>query len=139
MVFLGLGIDVPPNSTIADLMGSGSGFFLSAMMSSAIVGSLKFGAFGIGRETDSVWRTTGFGIDAGADFFSSRENSSDEAAVFSRIGFTDPVFGVGGTAADSGAADETGGSGAGADADVLPAGRISSIIFGAAPVGVIGL
>ena len=102
-----------------------------------IVGTLKFGAFNIGRGMDSVWRTTGFGTGAAGDggavlLVLIRENSSNEAA-FAGVG-----VGVDGMGADFGIATEVAvseiGAGAGVDVGINSAigGRISSKTLGAA-------
>jgi len=54
-VGVAFGNGIPPNSITADAVGiDPKPFLFPPMISSAIVGILKFGAFNIGCETDSV-------------------------------------------------------------------------------------
>lgn len=57
------GVGSEPNSTTADLTGNGLTSFFTPIIFSAIVGTRKFGALGIGRRTDSVWSMVGFGTE----------------------------------------------------------------------------
>lgn len=127
------GVGTPPISMTAGAVGSGTVAFSPPITFSAIVGILKFGAFGMGRETDSVWRTIGLrdgAGDEGGTGFLRFANSSSEGG-FSETILVGSFFGGGGIADGRGAPEGTIGNGAGTGGDIFAAGRISSIIFGA--------
>ena len=117
------GIDALPNSTTAGLAGRGTEAFFAPMTSSAFAGIRKFGAFSIGRGTDSVWRTKGFRAVALSPCFVGAVGGG--TGVEGRCG-----VGVG-TAADF-VSGSFAGRGALTEACAFATGRISSIIVGAA-------
>ena len=139
----GFGIGILPNSTTADLIGSGSGPFRPPMMFSAVVGTLKFGAFGIGTEEALIWRMKGFGAGAGVGagdamgtgFFPIPENSSSDGVIFSVISFADSCFEADGTITEIFVAGAVKGTGIGVEMGTLETAWISSRTFGAGATG----
>jgi hypothetical protein len=112
-----------PNSTTAGL-GTGTESFFEPIISSAIVGILKFGAFNIGRGTDSVWKITGLIIDEPPFSFAGC-GDMEERGVFVDEGCCG-VDGAGGTAATGSFA----GGGEATEICAFGAGRTSSNILG---------
>ena len=138
-VAAGRGAGNEPNSTTADLVATGAGFFCAVITSSAIAGIWKLGALSIGRGMDSDCSMTGFGgIGAEAGF-----------TVAFLIGCAGAMDGDAGLCVGEGTAafwifarraEKVGTErGFGADGPIgafmLTAGFISWTIFGAAAIG----
>jgi len=130
-----LGAGAAPNSTTAGAVGSGLDT-RPLMTFSALVGILKFGAFGMGRGTDSDWSMTGFGAALdGVVLFPSRVNSSEGAAAPLGMDFMDSCFCGADIFTEVGPGEEKEASDTGAEVSVFTTGRISSTFFDSLVIG----